>query len=140
MVRLLSSFGKKTDTLTPIGEVGKIANNKLLDNVNSASKVRNQGYLILIFYGDIMANFMSGLISLAISIVIFTGVFVGSVKSTVTNGSYTSLGSNTNCATGVNCSIEHSPWSATEVALWGTLTLVGVAGLLYGTLNVFGLI
>jgi len=45
--KLLSSFGKKTDTLTPIGEVGKIANNKLLDNVNSASKVRNQGYLIL---------------------------------------------------------------------------------------------
>lgn len=63
-----------------------------------------------------MANFIAGIISLAISLVIFAGVFVTTVKNTNT-----------------------STWTATEVVLWGTLTIVGIAGMLYGVLNVFGL-
>lgn len=30
-------------------------------------------------------------------------------------------------------------WTSAEIALWGMLTLVGIAGIVYGVLNVFGL-
>lgn len=84
---------------------------------------------------------MTGVISLAISIVIFAGVFVTSVKTQNTTGTPVITGANPVCTSGalVNCTLPDA-WSATELALWGTMTLVGVAGLLYGTLSVFGLI
>jgi len=63
-----------------------------------------------------MANFILGLISLTIGVIVLASVFISTVKATNTTG-----------------------WSTGEVALWGLLTLVGIAGMLYGVLNVFGL-
>lgn len=63
-----------------------------------------------------MANFILGLISLTIGVIVLASVFIETVKTTNTTG-----------------------WSSGEVALWGLLSLVGIAGLLYGVLNVFGL-
>ena len=62
-----------------------------------------------------MASLMGGLISLAISSIVLVNVFIVTIK-----------GANT------------TAWSTGEVALWGTITLVSVAGFLYGILNVFG--
>jgi len=63
-----------------------------------------------------MANFITGIISLTIGLVVLTGVFITTVKGTNTDG-----------------------WSTGEVALFGLLSLVGIAGILYGVLGVFGL-
>jgi len=63
-----------------------------------------------------MANFIMGLISLTIGVVVLATVFITQVKATNTTS-----------------------WSTGEVALWGLLSLVGIAGMLYGVLNVFGL-
>ena len=63
-----------------------------------------------------MANFIMGIISLTIGVVILASVFITTVKNQNTTG-----------------------WDASEVALWGLITLVAIAGLLYGVLNVFGL-
>ena len=63
-----------------------------------------------------MANFITGIISLTIGIVVLSSVFITTVKGTNTTS-----------------------WSAGEVALWGLLSLCGIAGILYGVLNVFGL-
>jgi len=63
-----------------------------------------------------MANFIMGIISLTIGVVILASVFITTVKGQNTTG-----------------------WSTAEIALWGLITLVAIAGLLYGVLNVFGL-
>ena len=63
-----------------------------------------------------MANFILGLISLTIGVIVLASVFITTVKGTNT-----------------------SSFTAGEVALWGLLTLVAIAGMLYGVLNVFGL-
>lgn len=63
-----------------------------------------------------MANFMMGIISLTIGVVILSSVFISTVKSTNTDS-----------------------WETSETALWGLLTIAGIAGIVYGTLNVFGL-
>lgn len=63
-----------------------------------------------------MANMITGIISLTIGIVMLSGVFIATVKTTNTDG-----------------------WETSEVALFGLLTLVGIAGLLYGVVGVFGL-
>lgn len=63
-----------------------------------------------------MANFVTGILSLTIGVILLANVFIFVVKNTSTTG-----------------------WSSSEIALWGLLTLVGIAGLLYGVLNVFGL-
>jgi len=63
-----------------------------------------------------MANFITGIISLTIGLVVLTGVFITTVKATNTDG-----------------------WGTGEVALFGLLSLVGIAGILYGVLGVFGL-
>jgi len=63
-----------------------------------------------------MANFIVGIISLTIGVVVVSSVFITTVKQQNTTG-----------------------WASAEVALWGLLTLVGIAGILYGVLNVFGL-
>lgn len=62
-----------------------------------------------------MANFIGGIISITLGVIVLANVFMTTVHSTNT-----------------------STWSASEVALWGVLGLVGVIGILYGTLNVFG--
>ena len=63
-----------------------------------------------------MANFIVGIISLTLGVVVLANVFIVTVKQTNT-----------------------SAWSSGEVALWGLLTIGSVAGLVYDTLNVFGL-
>lgn len=62
-----------------------------------------------------MASMISGLIMLAIGVIVLANVFIAQVKSTNTTS-----------------------WSAGEVALWGTLTIAGIAGMVLGTLAVFG--
>lgn len=63
-----------------------------------------------------MANFIIGIISLTIGVVVLANVFITTVK-------------------GVNT----TTWTAAEVALWGLLTIASIAGIVYGVLNVFGL-
>jgi hypothetical protein len=63
-----------------------------------------------------MANFIMGIISLAVGVVVLSGVFIYVVKNTSTIG-----------------------WSSAEVSLWGLLTIVAIAGLVYGVLTVFGI-
>jgi len=63
-----------------------------------------------------MTNFITGILSLTISIVVLTGVFITTIKG-----------------------VDTSTWSSAETALWGLLTISGIAGIVYGTLNVFGL-
>jgi len=63
-----------------------------------------------------MANFIMGIISLTIGVVILANVFITTVKNQTT-----------------------TDWTTAEIALWGLLTLVSIAGILYGVLNVFGL-
>ena len=63
-----------------------------------------------------MANFISGIISITIGAVILASVFISTIKTTNT-----------------------STFTTSEVAMWSLLTLIGIVGLLYGVLNVFGL-
>lgn len=64
-----------------------------------------------------MANFISGIISLVLGIVMMSGVFITTVKNTNTTN-----------------------WTAQEVALWSMVGLMGVIGILYGTAATFGLV
>ena len=78
-----------------------------------------------------MTNFIMGIISLSVGVVVLGGVFITTVKGTSQNSScYYANGSlsATGCA-----------WTSSEIALWGLLTIVGIAGLVYGVLAVFGL-
>lgn len=63
-----------------------------------------------------MASMISGIILLAIGVIVMANVFITTVKDTCT-----------------------TTWSTGEVALWGTLTIVGIASLIVGVLQVFGL-
>ena len=64
-----------------------------------------------------MANpLVSGIIAISLGVIMLANVFIPIVK-------------------GVNT----STWTAGEVALWTTLTLGGIIGLVYGTFSVFGL-
>jgi uncharacterized membrane protein HdeD (DUF308 family) len=74
-----------------------------------------------------MANFIIGIISLTIGVVVMANVFITTVK-----------GVNTTPACYYNSSLNCN-WSAAEVSLWGLLTIAGIAGIVYGVLNVFGL-
>jgi hypothetical protein len=64
-----------------------------------------------------MANMLSGIIFLAIGVIVLANVFVSTVKGTNTTG-----------------------WTTGETALWGVLTIAGIAGLVLGVLNVFGVV
>lgn len=64
-----------------------------------------------------MANFIGGIINITIGAVILANVFITTIKDTNT-----------------------STWEASEVAMWGLLTLVGIVGLVFGVLQVFGLV
>jgi len=76
-----------------------------------------------------MANFIMGIITLTIGVVIMSSVFITAVKNANQTG---------NCwyanGTAYSCS-----WSSGEIAIWGLLSIVGIAGILYGVLNVFGI-
>jgi len=63
-----------------------------------------------------MANFIMGIISLSISVVVLANVFIFTVKNTTTTS-----------------------WSASEVTMWGLLTLISIVGLVYGVMSVFGI-
>jgi len=63
-----------------------------------------------------MANLIGGIIALAVAVIVLANVFIQTVKDTNTTA-----------------------WSTGEVALWGTLSLVAIAGLLYGVAAIFGL-
>lgn len=77
-----------------------------------------------------MANFLTGIISLTLGVVILAGVFITTVKGVNQTGQYCFYD---------NGASYHCSWSAGEIALWGLLTIAGVAGMVYGVLNVFGL-
>lgn len=64
-----------------------------------------------------MASMIGGIISLTLGVIVLASVFMTTVKTTNT-----------------------TDWSSGEVALWGTLGLIGIAGLVYGTAAVFGLV
>jgi hypothetical protein len=61
-------------------------------------------------------NFIGGIINITIGAVILASVFITTVKATNTTS-----------------------WTTAEVSMWGLLTLVGIIGLVYGVLQVFGL-
>lgn len=63
-----------------------------------------------------MASFFGGILNLTLGVVILSGVYITTVKATNT-----------------------TDWTSSEVALWGLLTLAGIAGLVYGVMSVFGL-
>ena len=61
-------------------------------------------------------NMFSGILSLSLGVVMFAGVFMYILHNTSTSG-----------------------WSTTEITLWSMLGLVGVGGMAYGVMSVFGL-
>ena len=63
-----------------------------------------------------MANMLTGIISITISAVILANVYISTIKTTNT-----------------------STFTSAEVAMWGLLTLIGIVGLVYGVLSIFGL-
>jgi hypothetical protein len=81
-----------------------------------------------------MANFISGVISLTIGLVVVASVYITQVKAT--NQTYGGCASSNGTATWYNGTCS---WTAAETSLWGLLTLVGIAGILYGVLSVFGI-
>ena len=64
-----------------------------------------------------MANFVSGIISLTLGVIMLASVFIPQVKTTNT-----------------------STWSASEVTLWGVVSLAGIIGIVYGAFAIFGLV
>jgi len=62
-------------------------------------------------------NFLSGIISITLGVILFANLFMPTVKATNT-----------------------TDWSASEIALWAVVGLGGVIGIVYGVLAVFGVI
>jgi hypothetical protein len=64
-----------------------------------------------------MANpFVAGIIAVTLGVIMLANVFIPTVKNTNTTG-----------------------FTAGELALWGTLTIGGIIGIVYGVFAVFGL-
>jgi hypothetical protein len=63
-----------------------------------------------------MANFIGGIFNITLGAVLIATVFISTIKGT-----------------------NQDTWTAGEVAMWGFLSLAGIMGLVYGTLQVFGL-
>lgn len=88
-----------------------------------------------------MANFIVGIISLTISAVILANVFITTLKGTTTCVAGT-LGKVCNGTEGYGTNttgVSGHGFSAPEIAMWGLITLVSIVGLVYGVLNIFGL-
>ena len=64
-----------------------------------------------------MANMLSGIVFLSIGVIVLANVFITTVKNTNVSG-----------------------WTAGETSLWSVLTIAGIAGLVLGVLNVFGVV
>lgn len=79
------------------------------------------------------ANFIIGIISLTIGVVVLANVFITTVKGV--NTTYTCGGMNGSV---YNASLTCT-WTGAEIALWGLLVIAGIAGIIYGVLNTFGL-
>ena len=93
-----------------------------------------------------MANFITGIISLSISVVVLANVFIANVKGTRTcmNGTvyYTGVGAcngTTDFGSYVT-GVGGKTFTAAETAMWGLLTLIGIVGLVYGVMSVFGIL
>ena len=63
-----------------------------------------------------MANFVAGVISLTLGVIMVASVLIPQVKGTNT-----------------------STWEAGEVALWGVVSLGAIIGIVYGAFAIFGL-
>lgn len=63
-----------------------------------------------------MGSFIAGVINITIGAVVLASVFISTVKTQNT-----------------------STFTTSEVAMWGLLSLVGIVGLLYGVISIFGL-
>jgi len=64
-----------------------------------------------------MANFVGGIISLVLGIVLIANLFMPTVK-------------------GVNT----DAWTAGETAMWSVVGLAAIIGIVYGAFNIFGLV
>lgn len=72
---------------------------------------------------------ITGIISITVGAVILSSVFMTTLKGTNQSSiCYNATGDANTCA-----------WSTSEIAMWGLLSLIGVVGLLYGVLSVFGI-
>lgn len=80
-----------------------------------------------------MANFIVGIISLSISVVVLANLFIFVVKNTSTCHPGT-LGQVCNGTAGYGTS-----WSAAEITMWGLLSLLGIVGMVFGVMQVFGI-
>ena len=87
-----------------------------------------------------MGNMISGIIGITLGIVVLSGVFISTVKATNTSGACTQIAGTAGytCSPLVNATMVGA-WSTGEIALWGMLSLCGIAGLVYGVLSIFGL-
>jgi hypothetical protein len=88
-----------------------------------------------------MANFIMGIISLSISVVILANVFISTVKGTTTcvPGS---LGANCNGTVnfGTNATgVGGVAFTPSETVMWGILSLIAIVGMVYGVMQVFGI-
>ncbi len=64
-----------------------------------------------------MANFVGGIISLVLGIVLVANLFMPTVKGTNTD-----------------------TWSTSETAMWAVVGLGAIIGIVYGAFNIFGLV
>lgn len=64
-----------------------------------------------------LGNFIGGIISLAVSVIVLINVFVPTVKNANTTG-----------------------FTTGELALYGTITLIAIAGFVYSVAGIFGLV
>ena len=79
-------------------------------------------------------NFISGIISLTVGIVMISGVVVRVVSDTPHCTQITGT-----AAYSCDPLVNATGWSAAEIALFGLISLVSIAGIVYGAANVFGL-
>jgi hypothetical protein len=88
-----------------------------------------------------MANFISGIISLSISVVVLANVFINVVKGTTTCVAGASGHvCNGTAGYGTNMSgVAGYAFTSAEAAMWGLLTLIGIVGMVYGVMSVFGI-
>ena len=81
-----------------------------------------------------MANFITGIISLTIGVVILANVFITTIKGTNTHYNCYIYNGSEDILTTNGCS-----WGSAEIAMWGLITLIAIAGIVYGVMSVFGL-
>jgi hypothetical protein len=93
-----------------------------------------------------MANFITGIISLSISVVVLANVYISMVKGTqvcMNSTGYVVREGACNGTTGYGSyvpGVAGGAFTAAESAMWGLLTLVGIVGLVYGVMSVFGIL